>query len=295
MPANRTLAKRLFGPGALEWADRSYAIDWGVVVAIWVLSQIVKHLPVYERSFELNDPLISHPHRADTVSSALNSTLALFLPVLVFAVTGFIRGSIMEIHHGAIAVCAARGLARLVTVSGKHALGRLRPDFLARCGWDENLKLCTGKPAIILSGRKSFPSGHSSTAFSGMTVLALWTAGMTAAWCFSVPTPPRSMRSSRMGRLFLTLIPLSWATFVAISRVQDYRHHKEDVIVGSLIGTVCATICYLIFWPNPFSPKTFTDGCPSIPRALYTDQSLDTRADVSFQLTRMEEDEREAV
>ena len=41
------------------------------------------------------------------------------------------------------------------------------------------------------------------------------------------------------------------------------RHHKEDVIVGSLIGAVSATICYLIYWPNPFSPQ------PHGPRVVY--------------------------
>lgn len=117
--------------------------------------------------------------------------------------------------------------------------GRLRPDFLARCKWDKVLQACTGyylvafliiylstkplrKTKTILDGRKSFPSGHSSTAFSGMTFLALWLAGNTAAWCFGSTKPPGSLRSSRLGCLLLTLLPLSWATFVAISRMEDY-------------------------------------------------------------------------
>lgn len=118
--------------------------------------------------------------------------------------------------------------------------GRLRPDFLARCQWNEILQSCTGfvdctpsspKPLdssnyrtarAILDGRKSFPSGHSSTAFSGMMFLSLWIAGKTAAWCFHVPLPAASIRSSRMGSLSLTLMPLFWASFVAISRIEDY-------------------------------------------------------------------------
>ena len=27
------------------------------------------------------------------------------------------------------------------------------------------------------------------------------------------------------------------------------------MIVGSLLGTTCATISYLIYWPNPFSSR----------------------------------------
>ncbi len=33
------------------------------------------------------------------------------------------------------------------------------------------------------------------------------------------------------------------------------RHHKEDVIVGSLIGFFTAATCYLIYWPNPFTSQ----------------------------------------
>ena len=64
-------------------------------------------------------------------------------------------------------------------------------------------------------------------------------------------------------------MPLFFATWVAISRLEDYvrlsslrvlpsdrlpqRHHKEDVIVGSLLGIACAVICYLTYWPSPFA------------------------------------------
>lgn len=78
------------------------------------------------------------------------------------------------------------------------------------------------KMQLIINGRKSFPSGHSSTAFSGMFFLSLWTAGQTAAWCFSVQMPSRSLRSSRMTSFFLSLLPLFWATHVAVTRIQDY-------------------------------------------------------------------------
>ena len=118
--------------------------------------------------------------------------------------------------------------------------GRLRPDFLARCSWDDVLGKCTGQvlpnepnyfnlfipvcspPQLILSGRKSFPSGHSSMAFSGMTILTLWLAGKTAAWTFNTPRPAGSLKSSRMASFLLTLLPIFGSSFVAITRLQDY-------------------------------------------------------------------------
>lgn len=74
----------------------------------------------------------------------------------------------------------------------------------------------------VIDGRKSFPSGHSSTAFCGMFFLSLWMAGQTAAWCFSVQMPPMSLRSSRMTRFFVSLLPLFWAIHVAVTRIQDH-------------------------------------------------------------------------
>lgn len=47
---------------------------------------------------------------------------------------------------------------------------------------------------------------------------------------------------------FVLLIPLTIASMVAASRVWDYRHHWQDVLVGSLIGTLSSyslLICLL--------------------------------------------------
>ena len=199
--------------------------------------------------------------------------------------------------------------------------GRLRPDFLSRCKWDSVLKACTGyyqptvharrssyyamqcrHPSDIVNGRTSFPSGHSSTAFSGMAVLSLWLAGQTAAWCFNAPCSARPMQS-RLASLFLTLLPLFWAAFVAISRVEDnvrislcqqshadygkQRHHAEDVVVGSMIGVISSMICYHIFWPSPFSAHSFKQDVLGQARYLYVG---DDGRQAPFELARMDED-----
>ena len=77
-------------------------------------------------------------------------------------------------------------------------------------------------PAKILDGRRSFPSGHSSTAFFGMTFLALYLAGLTGAWSLTRPEESGSPLRSKLARLVLTLLPLGFATWVAVSRVEDY-------------------------------------------------------------------------
>jgi diacylglycerol diphosphate phosphatase/phosphatidate phosphatase len=122
--------------------------------------------------------------------------------------------------------------------------GRLRPDFLARCEWDASRHVCTGyvwrsfsiEPLLIqrrdiyqiLDGRKSFPSGHSSTAFVGMTFITLYLAGQTGALCFNFTPSRGAFLRSRFARLCLVLLPLVFAAWVAITRVEDYVRRSSD-------------------------------------------------------------------
>ncbi|KAI7739244.1 hypothetical protein M8C21_004441 [Ambrosia artemisiifolia] len=42
------------------------------------------------------------------------------------------------------------------------------------------------------------------------------------------------------------------ASLVAVSRVDDYWHHWQDVFAGGLLGLTVATFCYLQFFPAPY-------------------------------------------
>jgi len=85
-----------------------------------------------------------------------------------------------------------------------------------------------------------------------MTFFALYLVSQSAGYT-----------SSKLSRLFIITLPLFYATWVAISRVEDYRHHLEDVVVGGVIGLVSAAVCFLTYWHNP-SVKP----CSS-PRSVY--------------------------
>ena len=149
------------------------------------------------------------------------------------------------------------------------------------------------KADTVEDGRRSFPSGHSSTAWAGMTFLALFLAGHTRAWCLNNPMASRTITNSRLVRLTLTLAPIIYATWVAVSRIEDYvspfdllscdktsisfpqRHHKEDVIVGSLIGFCTSAICYLIYWHNPLTlHQSDLDRGAARPRNVYGESGI---------------------
>ncbi|KAF7308881.1 Lipid phosphate phosphatase 1 [Mycena kentingensis (nom. inval.)] len=277
--------KRVFGQESLDWLDRSYLLDWILVASFWLFSEFAAAIPVFERDFYATDPIIMHPHKKNQISGATNHFVALLVPAAVVLATSLYQLSFVSLHHGALALLSGRGMTRLFTNILKNKVGRLRPDFLARCKWDTEKLKCTGKAKDILDGRRSFPSGHSSAVFAGMTFLAFYIAGQTAAWCFHAPLPTASLRSSRLARFCVTLLPIWWAVYVGVTRVEDYRHHKEDVIVGGLMGIVCATISYLAFWPSPFTDRSFRPHTFGQPRVLQSQ----TDARVDFELTRLEE------
>ncbi|KAI0940948.1 hypothetical protein AcV7_003182 [Taiwanofungus camphoratus] len=286
----RRRLKDAFGEDSLEWFDRSYVFDWLIASTAWFIAWNVKQLPPFERDFDRKDTLINHKHKHNQISGNLNWTLSLLVPLAVVVVTGCLRRSALEIHHSSLALWSGRGYTFLFTELLKNRVGRLRPDFLSRCEWDKTLKACTGDIETVLDGRRSFPSGHSSTAFAGMSFLSLWIAGMTGAWCIGQPAPARSFLASKLGRLTISIMPLVFATWVAVSRIEDNRHHKEDVIVGGLIGATFATICYFVYWRNPFSSRSFETGLTSArARIVYRDTNTNRQGNgYDYELAGME-------
>ncbi|GJJ06379.1 hypothetical protein Clacol_000570 [Clathrus columnatus] len=54
----------------------------------------------------------------------------------------------------------------------------------------------------------------------------------------------------------VVLAPLT-ATIIAVTRTMDYRHHWEDVLVGSLLGLTISYFSYLQFFPALAHPESF--------------------------------------
>ncbi|KAL5121650.1 hypothetical protein ACEQ8H_000336 [Pleosporales sp. CAS-2024a] len=143
----------------------------------------------------------------------------------------------------------------------KNAVGRPRPDLIARCkpapGTPAHqlvtFAVCTEKNHHVLhDGWRSFPSGHSSFSFSGLGYLSLWIAGQCHVY------RPRA----DLARVLLALAPLLGAALIAISRCEDYRHDVYDVSVGSLLGLAVAHYTYRRYFP-PLRSRACAEPYPN--------------------------------
>lgn len=147
-----------------------------------------------------------------------------------------------------------------VTVTGfitdflKNFIGRLRPDFLDRCRPREGTptdvyvdsSVCTNTDLkVIHDGFKSIPSGHTSMAFACFYFLSLWLAGQFGVFSHS----SRFLALGNTIKALLCLGPILFASYVALSRTEDYRHRGSDIIAGTLIGVIVAWISYRLFFP----------------------------------------------
>ncbi|CAN1796350.1 Putative lipid phosphate phosphatase 3, chloroplastic [Linum perenne] len=174
---------------------------------------------------------------------------AVLLPILVFIVFYFRRRCVYDLHHAILGLLFSVLVTAVLTDAIKDAVGRPRPDFFWRCfpdgkdvydQWGD--VICHGSVDDIKEGHKSFPSGHASWSFAGLGFLSLYLSGKIKVFD----------RQGHVAKLCIVILPLLVACLVAISRVNDYWHHWQDVFAGSLLGLVISGFCYRQFFPSPY-------------------------------------------
>ena len=57
----------------------------------------------------------------------------------------------------------------------------------------------------------------------------------------------------------LGLLPLAWATFVGVSRFNDYHHSVSDIIFGVGIGVFCGACPFLVIKNKLFEKKNIAN------------------------------------
>ncbi|GAX24324.1 phosphatidate phosphatase [Fistulifera solaris] len=269
---------------SLQQLSKDQVIELCISLALGFGSFLLHFLPVHERpipyqllesgEYVLNLS-INEQFDGDTVSNTWLFLLGLILPGLLqlFLVTKCTRfGTLDGIHRTVCSYAVAHALNDLATESMKVFCGYLRPSFYQLCEPDENYEYCLGADAD--DARKSFPSGHASTSFCGLTLLALFIhqqfglrsirkveqtvifagEGSRIARCQTAYSkPPLFYRAISI----LSLLPIALALFVAASRVHDNKHFPADVTAGSVLGASVAIYVNALWFDNTFD-YTFT-------------------------------------
>ncbi|XP_038718906.1 putative lipid phosphate phosphatase 3, chloroplastic isoform X2 [Tripterygium wilfordii] len=223
---------------------RTHRHDW-LIFLLLVLIEIILNIihPFYR--FVGKDMMtdLKYPLKSNTIPVWAVPLYAVVLPVAIILVVYFRRRDVYDLHHAILGLLYSVLVTAVITDAIKDAVGRPRPDFFWRCFPDGKdfydalgNVICHGSKSVIKEGHKSFPSGHTSC------FLSLYLSGKIQAFD----------RRGHVAKLCIVFLPILFASLVAISRVDDYWHHWQDVFAGGLLGLIVATFCYLQFFPPPY-------------------------------------------
>ncbi len=163
-------------------------------------------------------------HLDGTFTTITNSVspVSIAAPLLVFG-TGLIEKD-KTIQQKGLVMGASFLTATIISTSLKHAINRTRP-FVT---YPDIQKVTSG-------GSPSFPSGHTSDAFSTATSLSL----AFPKWYVIAPS-------------------YTYATLVGYSRMHLGVHYPSDVLAGAIIGAGSAFLCYKAQkWLNHRNRKSY--------------------------------------
>ncbi|KIW45554.1 uncharacterized protein PV06_03935 [Exophiala oligosperma] len=275
---------------------RSYAPDYigfALLLAAYVWEQMFAE--PFHRMFTLDDHTKQYPHAAVQRVSTLELILYAGIGPLVFILLWAVvfRPGFHKAHVTLLGLFISVFLTSLLTDIVKNAVGRPRPDLIARCkpklGTPEHelvtISVCTeSKYHTLQDGWRSFPSGHSSWSFSGLGYLALFLAGQLHIF----------RPHADLARVLLFLTPLVGAALIAMSRLADYRHDVYDVTSGSVLGMAVAYFTYRRYYRPLKHPKC---DIPYPSRADYESarssakgRDLEARLNEEFSLDDLSED-----
>mmetsp|Transcript_31431 Transcript_31431/g.36144 ORF Transcript_31431/g.36144 Transcript_31431/m.36144 type:complete len:331 (+) Transcript_31431:114-1106(+) len=216
------------------------------------------------------DLYLNREYMDDTIPDWLLVVLCMVLPFVVILAVSFYLKQKHDLYAGACSYLFAIGCTEFITSFVKEYVGYWRPNFYEYCGFDEDSMQCDGDHEK--DSRRSFPSGHASISFCGMTMISLFFLGKIGLHpaCFVLQNSS-DVRYALLPRLdnigtdqtsaylfkkrilsIISVLPMFIAIFVSASRVHDNKHHPADVIAGAIIGMICANFSYGL-WYCPIS------------------------------------------
>uniref|UniRef100_A0A0N5B3L4 AcidPPc domain-containing protein n=1 Tax=Strongyloides papillosus TaxID=174720 RepID=A0A0N5B3L4_STREA len=216
----------------------------------------------FQRGFYCDDESIRYPYKSDTVTIPAIAVIGILIPTFIIILTEIFRYIAWEkkcqhlfksyryrdrnVHRFIVRLYTFLGFFilglifnQLMNSIAKYTIGRQRPHFMEVCkpniGYNNCLDdhkyitnfTCTGTNAYLnKDSQLSFYSGHTAFSFYG----AFYTSLYLQARLYK-PIGSKLLIPAVQFAL------VSGASFVAYSRISDYKHHWSDVLVGAIMGT----------------------------------------------------------
>lgn len=221
----------------------------------------------------------------DTISDAALYFLSYLIPLAIqeavcyYVYRNQLSARYYNMHATICMYLVTCGIVAISTESVKVYVGYLRPIFYQECVPDANYQYCTEGGEDF---RKSFPSGHASTSFSGLLLFSLFfhtafglakskkekllkalasvhsqqqeaTQGLTAPRTVQpndVEEALYAWQEDYVPRLIsvASLLPMLLALFIAASRVHDNKHFPADVVGGAVLGSSIAVFVHSLWF-----------------------------------------------
>ncbi|RLV89499.1 putative diacylglycerol pyrophosphate phosphatase 1 [Spathaspora sp. JA1] len=241
----------------------SYIFDIIFYSILFTLSAVLGTIiPPRFHEFSLFDISLRYTYKTEA-EAAIPLPLLVFIsggiPLIQFVLFALFQPNLSltrrfwDLLSGFICLLGAMATQLMATCILKNICGLPRPDMIDRCEpllqnipmtQLSNVAICTQPDwNLVQEGFRSFPSGHSSAVFCGMIITSL---------NISAKLQTFDNRNNSF-KVFLTIIPILLAMFVACTRVSDNRHFLRDVIVGSLIGVYVGSLFYWQYFPSVYS------------------------------------------
>lgn len=197
---------------------------------------------------------------SDTVSDWVLFLVSAVLPLLLqTSLSHWVVQRPDDVHGTVCTYLVAFGLTLLVTECIKSYAAYLRPSFFELCEPTANYTYCSAPDSS--DARKSFPSGHASTAFCGLSLLSMYlqrSFGIDSVRELAVTGEDSTIairyktNVPHLYRLYSTLclLPMALAIFIAVSRVVDNKHFPADIVGGAILGTASAYFAHRLWFPS---------------------------------------------
>lgn len=227
---------------------------------------------IFSQIFYEQDPAISYPFKHSQVSNTMLGATSILFPVPFILFAAFApnkyfpntrQGHLEALFWFSVTLGIILTSTSTFSNSIKLLVGGARPSLYGICNYahfndnqtyyELNTKVgaigdfskCVNQDYDALM---TFPSGHSSLTFASM-IYIVFLLHFTEIWC-------------ALGRLtvkILTVLVLSYAMWVGITRIQDYKHHSFDVLSGAVLGSAI-TVMWWHHIKGLFELNIYLDG-----------------------------------